>query len=67
MIARLKNWLGCRFGFHRWDDWEWDGYVGVPESRPLPAQHRVCLDCDAVQGPLVSSEERRYYESRRDR
>lgn len=70
------NWR-CRLGFHRYGPWVWDKaepeslgiyrLTTVAGSIPMPRQRRACKDCLKMQGPLVSSEERRYYESWRDR
>lgn len=64
----LKELLGCRFGFHRYGPWEWEDWAKrAYNPLGIPMQNRVCRDCPKSQGPLVSSEERRYYESWRDR
>lgn len=69
--ARIKNWLGCRWGFHRWGWWTWDARTQVePETESFPSQHRHCYDCPKRQpkgAGLISSEGRHIYESWRDR
>lgn len=64
--------LACLLGFHRYGPWVWDdqpriGLTGPDDAIPFYVQRRCCQDCLKEQGPLVSSEERRYYESWRDR
>lgn len=64
-LTWVKVTLGCRLGFHRWGGWGWRPVV-LDEGKVLGA-HRVCLDCGRVQGPLFAPDERRVYESWRDR
>lgn len=52
----------CHLGSHRFISWKWQ-YQGWR----IPVQFRRCTECGWRQGPLTSSEERRYYESWRDR
>lgn len=68
-MKRVKEWLGCRFGFHRFGPWTWDDKPRLVVEGLMPEylQRRACLDCLKTQGPLQSSEERHYWESWRDR
>jgi hypothetical protein len=65
----LKNFLGCRVGFHRFGPWKWDKDAGARfAAGGVGYQRRRCREpgCDKEQ-VIPSSELRRVYESWRDR
>lgn len=62
------NWQ-CFLGFHRFGPWQWEQGAGAllrPGAARLPTQSRTCKDCPKKQ-TCGSSEERRVWESWRDR
>jgi hypothetical protein len=64
-LTWIKVTLGCRFGFHRWTQWEHTRPLDRPVGY-LTEQRRACLDCPKGQR-IFCSDERLMRESWRDR